>query len=98
MRWPRRGILIRLAIYVPLITFLAWRAAGGCQDDRTAETAASDEPSPRRRVITLPDGTQQEILELTREEAEQMIGQPIPEPSKADAKATSDAKAAGPAD
>ncbi len=93
MRWPRRGILIRLAIYVPLITILAWRASGGCSEEQVAAPEADDldqKLAPHRRVITLPDGTQQDIVELTPAEAEAILGHPIPErldPSEAKAEA-----------
>jgi hypothetical protein len=95
MRWPRRGILIRLAIYVPLIAFLAWRAQGGCEpsDPEANDGTMERELAPHRKVITLPEGTQQEVVELTAEEAEQILGRPIPraleeiEERKADAKA-----------
>jgi hypothetical protein len=80
MRWPRRGILIRLAIYVPVIALLAWRAQGGCDEPgREAEDDPLEQKlAPHRKVITLPDGSQQEIVELTAEEAEAILGQPIP--------------------
>jgi hypothetical protein len=82
MRWPRRGILIRLLIYVPVISLLAWRASGGCDgEERAAETkddALEQRLAPHRKVITLPDGTQQEVVELTAEEAEAILGHPIP--------------------
>jgi hypothetical protein len=81
MRWPRRGILIRLLIYVPVIALLAWRAQGGCSGDEPAagEGAPLEQKlAPHRRVITLPDGTQQEVVELTAEEAEAILGVPIP--------------------
>lgn len=80
MRWPRRGILIRLAIYVPVIGFLAWRAQGGCEHTATMskDDAMEQKLAPHRKVITLPDGTQQEIVELTAEEAEAILGHPIP--------------------
>lgn len=80
MRWPRRGILIRLAIYVPVIGFLAWRAQGGCDQtaSMTKDDAMEQKLAPHRKVITLPDGTQQEIVELTAEEAEAILGHPIP--------------------
>lgn len=115
MRWPRRGILVRLLIYIPLIAFLGWRAAEGCNGEgptMAPETAGPDPLAPHRRVITLPDGTQQEIVELTREEAEAILGHPIPEPEKAggdapakaggaaqagDAKAGDDAQVGAPA-
>lgn len=79
-RWPRRGILIRLAIYVPLISLLAWRARGGCNSDPPVaeEDPLEQKLAPHRKVITLPDGTQQEVVELTAEEAEAILGHPIP--------------------
>lgn len=81
MRWPRRGILIRLLIYVPVISLLAWRASGGCDGEERA-TKQDDELqqklAPHRKVITLPDGSQQEVVELTAEEAEAILGHPIP--------------------
>jgi hypothetical protein len=80
MRWPRRGILIRLAIYVPVISFLAWRVQGGCDEPgrETKDDELEKKLAPHRKVITLPDGTQQEVVELTQEEAEQILGHPIP--------------------
>lgn len=94
MRWFRRGIVIRLAIYVPLIAFLAWRSAGGCETSAVPEPdeGLRKELAPYRKVITLPDGTQQEIVELTAEEAEAILGHPIPRDFHDDAKA-GDAKA-----
>ncbi|MCA9704504.1 MAG: hypothetical protein KDK70_01505 [Myxococcales bacterium] len=83
MRWPRRGILIRLFIYVPLIAILAWRARGGCGEEATMEREVDvdldQKLDPHRRVITLPDGTQQSIVELTPAQAEEILGHPIPE-------------------
>ena len=101
MRWPRRGILIRLAIYVPVISFLVWRAQGGCEasERETKNDEMEQKLAPHRKVITLPDVTQQEIVELTQEEAEQILGHPIPKnldemgEAKAGPTATSDAKA-----
>lgn len=97
MRWPRRGILIRLAIYVPVISFLAWRAQGGCggSEGETNNDEMEQKLAPHRKVITLPDGTQQEIVELTQEEAEQILGHPIPRDldEMGEAKAGADAKA-----
>jgi hypothetical protein len=103
MRWPRRGILIRLAIYVPVISFLAWRVQGGCDEPgrETKDDELEKKLAPHRKVITLPDGTQQEVVELTQEEAEQILGHPIPrnldevgeEKAGGDAKSGGDAKA-----
>lgn len=90
MQWPRRGILIRLAIYVPLISILAWRAQGGCGEEPAMQpdNELEQQLAPHRKVITLPDGTQQSIVEMTPEQAEAILGHPIPEldggsPSKA---------------
>jgi hypothetical protein len=99
MRWPRRGILIRLAIYLPLISFLAWRAGGGCNEGTRAapDDELEQKLAPHRKMITLPDGTQQEVVELTAEEAEAILGHPIPrdleEAAGVDAKAGADVKA-----
>jgi hypothetical protein len=97
MRWPRRGILIRLAIYVPVISFLVWRAQGGCEQSggEPKNDEMEQKLAPHRKVITLPDGTQQEIVELTQEEAEQILGHPIPRDLEemGEAKAGADVKA-----
>jgi hypothetical protein len=101
MRWPRRGILLRLLIYVPVISLLVWRAQGGCDPSprEPKEDPLHKKLEPHRKVITLPDGTQQEIVELTAEEAEAILGHPIPrnldevgEDAKASAEAKPDAK------
>jgi len=99
MRWPRRGILIRLLIYVPVISLLAWRAQGGCDSKEPAakDDALEQKLAPHRKVITLPDGTQQEVVELTAEEAEAILGHPIPrnlDEIGEDAKGGGEAKAA----
>lgn len=81
MAWPRKGILIRLCIYVPLVTFFAWRAWTRYRSEQ-AEAAADDDLerklAPHKKTVTLPDGSTQEIVELSREEAEQILG-PIPQ-------------------
>ena len=82
MRLPRKGILIRLCIYVPLLGYLSWRAYERWAGERNPPAAEVDELdaklAPHKRVITLPDGTQQEIVELTPEEAEAILG-PLPQ-------------------
>ena len=103
MRWPRKGILIRLAIYIPVIGFLgynAWqkyRARSAAQE--AAEAPAVDprreELEQHKREYTMPDGSKQQVYELTPEEAERLLGTPavIPEDDEpADGKA--DAKSA----
>lgn len=88
MRLPRKGVLIRLCIYVPLLGYLSWRAfdrwwaeghpAQTEQTEQTERTELDAKLAPHKRVITLPDGTQQEIVELTPEQAEAILG-PMPQ-------------------
>ncbi len=62
------------------------------------ENSLEDQLAPHRRVIKLPDGSQQEIVELTPAEAEAILGHPIPDhvagegEAKAAPKAEPDAK------
>jgi hypothetical protein len=97
VRLPRRGILIRLAIYVPILVFLLWRAGERWWAEQQPPEAADDDLelrlAPHKRTITLPDGSQQTVYEMTEAEAEQILG-PMPtspsmskgEPAKADTK------------
>lgn len=82
MGLPSRGVIIRLFIYIPLIGFLGWRAmnsrCGADEPTLSAEPSAVDELAPYRKTITLPDGTQQEIVELTPAQAEAVLGQRMP--------------------
>ncbi len=82
MRLPTRGVLIRLCIYVPLIGFLGWRAmhsrCGPQSAHMAEEPKLEDEFAPYRKTLTLPDGTQREIVELTPEQAEAILGHPLP--------------------
>ena len=92
MRWLSRGVVIRLFIYVPLIGFLAWRALNGrcgepaptMEAEQAGDDGLDDGLAPYRKTITLPDGTQQEIVELTPEQAEAVLGHPLPERMKGD--------------
>lgn len=107
MRLPRKGVLIRLLIYVPLIGYLSWSAITNCQARRAAEEAAAtpsapapdpalqERLEPHKRIIKLPDGTEQAIYELTPEEAQELLGAPVnvPDEAPADGKAPSDPKA-----
>lgn len=90
MRLPRKGILIRLCIYVPLLTYLSWRAFDHWRSKGEATADAASELdrklAPHKRVITLPDGTQQEVVELTPEQAEAILG-PMPNLDDVDAPA-----------
>jgi hypothetical protein len=90
VRLPRKGILIRLCIYVPVLAYLSWRAYDRWASERTPTVIQQDELdaklAPHKRVITLPDGTQQEIVELTPEQAEAILG-PLPELDAKDSEA-----------
>ncbi|MEX1361897.1 MAG: hypothetical protein AB1Z98_02160 [Nannocystaceae bacterium] len=95
MRLPRRGVLIRLVIYLPLFGFLGWRVVQArCGEPAPTvepEPSLNDELAPYRKTIVLPDGTQQEIVEMTPEQAEAVLGHPLPREPDAD----EDAAAAG---
>lgn len=96
MRLPRKGILIRLCIYVPLLGYLSWRAldhwwAKG-HPDRAEQDDLDAKLAPHKRVITLPDGTQHEIVELTPEQAEAILG-PLPQLDEKDEPGTKAAPA-----
>jgi len=96
MQWPRKGILIRLAIYVPLLTYFGWMACARWRSDRDAAAEAEelrrapslgDKLAPHKKTITLPDGTQQDIYELSPEEAEAILGHPVPDEAEPPTKA-----------
>jgi len=62
MRWPRKGILIRLCIYVPLLAYFGWGALVKCTAESAPSSAAPSGPPPIK------------IIELTPEEAEARFG------------------------
>jgi len=74
MRWPRTGILIRLLIYVPVLGFLSWRAFHA----KPARDEGLEGRPIERRQIKGPDGTDIEVIELTREQFERTYG-PLPQ-------------------
>lgn len=80
VRWPRKGILIRLCIYLPLVGYFGWRAFDRWWTERHPPAIEQDPLDPYRRKILLPDGSEQEVIELTREQAEQLLGPLPPEP------------------
>lgn len=112
VRLPRKAILIRLCIYVPVLLFLSWRALErwrASNEPAAVDSELDRKLAPHKRVISLPDGTQQEIVELTPEQAEAILG-PIPAldsedpgpvrtgaPAKADTSAKNDAPTEEPA-
>jgi len=82
VRLPRKGILIRLCIYVPIILFLSWRAFQKWSEERNAVQVdpLEQQLAPHKRTITLPDGSQQTVYEMTQDEAEAILG-PMPNPA-----------------
>lgn len=82
MKLPRKGILIRLAIYLPIIGYLAWQALSS---NAEPEPAPQTKTPGRVRTLQGPDGEEMKIIEITSEEARAM-GVEIPEkPEKAPA-------------
>jgi hypothetical protein len=90
MRLPRKGIIIRLLIYVPLLGYFGWHALerwrseqpGAAED--SAEATVDEKLAPYKKVMTFPDGTKQEIYELTPEEAASILGHELPPAAGAD--------------
>ncbi len=79
MRLPRKGILIRFAIYGLLFGYFGWQAVSHYLAEQEAEASAagsSAEDELPRRAYTLPDGRSIEVLEITPEQAERMYGVP----------------------
>lgn len=70
MRLPRKGILIRLAIYIPLLSFFGWKAyQRWSATPPPSNESAFDGP---RQVFKLPDGKSVEVVQITEEQARQM--------------------------
>lgn len=75
MKLPRKGILIRLGIYLPIIGFLAWQAFFKNDEPQPAPEEA---PKGNVRTFSGPDGKEFKVIEVTPEEARAM-GVEIPE-------------------
>ena len=76
---PRKGILIRLFIYLPLIAFFGWQAYRtqcASEPPRLEKEAVPSKAFPEgtRRTKTLPDGSKIEYIELTPEQAREALG------------------------
>ncbi len=91
MALPRKGILIRLAIYLPLIGFFGWRYLSKYLDGREQETTVDEQqrkleqlPPDKFQTFTLPDGTIKKVPILTPEEAEDIYGIAVPEQTDAE--------------
>ena len=81
MRWSRKGVVIRLLIYGPLIGYLGYHAAikwRAEHQDPEPTAPAPDKLAPYKRVIEMPDGTKQEVVELTEQQAHDLLGLPAP--------------------
>ncbi|MEM6294382.1 MAG: hypothetical protein AAGA54_24120 [Myxococcota bacterium] len=84
MKWPRRGILIRLAIYLPIIGYLSYQAFFAGEKEPEPPPAADQ---PTVRTLSGPDGKEFKVIEVTPEQAEAMgvkmpekpAGEPAPE-------------------
>lgn len=77
MRLPRKGILIRIVIYGSLIGYFGWGAVKRYTAKRGADRAQTElreELEQHKSTVTLPDGSQQEIYEITPEQAERLFG------------------------
>lgn len=92
----RRGLLIRLLIFVPLFAFFGYGAYQKWRNERAQEQIEADEASAREaelkdatHSVKLQDGRSIDIVELTPEQAERLHGIKLPPPpdAKADAKA-----------
>lgn len=71
MQLPRKGILIRLFIYLPLLGFFGWQAYQRYRSEQAVESAAP-ELEGRKTKFTLPDGKSVEVVEISEEQARQM--------------------------
>ncbi len=75
MKLPRKGILIRLGIYLPIIGYLAWQAFfSGNKPQPEPEEA----PKGNVRTFSGPDGEEFKVIEVTPEQVKEM-GVEIPE-------------------
>jgi hypothetical protein len=82
MKLPPKAILIRIAIYGPIILgMLAYYAFfRGSDEAPQADVPVETKSMPgMKRKMKLPDGTEVEYFEITPEEARQMGVEPNPE-------------------
>ena len=85
MRLPRKGVLIRLAIYGPLLGYFGWQAlekwrAEQAAAEQSAEPTIDEKLAPHKKWVTFPDGTKQAIYELSPQEAADILGHEVPAP------------------
>ncbi len=90
----RRGLIIRLLIFVPLLGYFGY----GAYQKWRAEQAVADE-APTSRKMQLPDGRTIDVIELTPEQAERQFGVKLPpEPTVSDANKPAPTQGEGKAD
>ena len=89
----RKGLIIRLLIFVPLFGYFGygayqkWRAGGAEGAEAEARAAREAELGAATRKVQLGDGRTIDIVELTPEQAERLHGIKVKEElEKADAK------------
>lgn len=76
----RRGLIIRLLIFVPLLSYFGY----GAYQKWRAESAIEDD-APKSHKMQLPDGRSIDVIELTPEQAEKQFGVKLPaEPTVSD--------------
>lgn len=95
MKLPRKGVLIRICIYVPLLLYfgyLAWQKY-------RAEQAPPEAPAieGRKHTFTLPDGKSVEVVEITEDQARELGLDPAEARGEAKAPAAGEAKSPAPA-
>jgi hypothetical protein len=81
----RLGLVLRVLVYVPLLGFFGWQAGEtffaqrrGADDNFRAFVHASLHAMPAPRTITLPNGEQMPVFEVTEEQAIEMGLLPAP--------------------
>ena len=90
----RRGLIIRLLIFVPLFAYFGY---GAYQKWRTEQAVADEAPTSRK--MQLPDGRTIDVIELTPEQAERQFGVKLPpEPTVSDANKPAPTQGEGKAD
>lgn len=85
MKLPRKGILIRLVIYIPLLSICGYMAFQRFRAQQAAD--AGQEVEGRKTKFTLPDGKSVEVIEISPEQARQMGYDPGAPGAEAPAKA-----------
>lgn len=85
---PRLGVIIRVLIYVPLLSFFGWQAVQRFQDGRQAaddsfRASVQQWLQHPPRTVVMPNGELMPVFELTEQEAVEMGLLPEPTPQAA---------------